>query len=171
MLYSPSYACVWNLSLLPCPVSSNPLSLLILSLPLLSLLQNMLPESSAYLENTLQFHSSFKEAAVGLRTVKCVLVLKKHDMFDVATVAEGGVRWWLRMVLGTFQNAVHVHDMMHTNLFKLLYVYRLQHTYACLLPCCYGIQPEVDDISLSMIVRIFVKICLKYKSLRNSKPV
>ena len=70
----------------------NPLSLLILSLPLLSLLQNMLPESSAYLENTLQFHSSFKEAAVGLRTVKCVLVLKKHDMFDVATVAEGGVR-------------------------------------------------------------------------------
>jgi len=52
----------------------------------------MLPESSAYLENTLQFHSSFKEAAVGLRTVKCVLVLKKHDMFDVATVAEGGVR-------------------------------------------------------------------------------
>ena len=53
---------------------------------------NMLPESSAYLENTLQFHSSFKEAAVGLRTVKCVLVLKKHDMFDVATVAEGGVR-------------------------------------------------------------------------------
>ena len=58
----------------------------------LSLLQNMLPESSAYLENTLQFHSSFKEAAVGLRTVKCVLVLRKHDMFDVATVAEGGVR-------------------------------------------------------------------------------
>ena len=73
-------------------LSLNPLSLLILSLPLLSLLQNMLPESSAYLENTLQFHSSFKEAAVGLRTVKCVLVLKKHDMFDVATVAEGGVR-------------------------------------------------------------------------------
>ena len=52
----------------------------------------MLPESSAYLENTLQFHSSFKEAAVGLRTVKCVLLLKKHDMFDVATVAEGVVR-------------------------------------------------------------------------------
>ena len=73
-------------------LSLNPLSLLILSLPLCSLLQNMLPESSAYLENTLQFHSSFKEAAVGLRTVKCVLVLKKHDMFDVATVAEGGVR-------------------------------------------------------------------------------
>ena len=23
---------------------------------------------------------------------KCVLVLKKHDMFDVAAVAEGGVR-------------------------------------------------------------------------------
>ena len=60
--------------------------------PRLDSLQNMLPESSAYLENTLQFHSSFKEAAVGLRTVKCVLVLKKHDMFDVATVAEGGVR-------------------------------------------------------------------------------
>ena len=52
----------------------------------------MLPESSAYLENTLQFHSSFKEAAVGLRTVKCVLLLKKHDIFDVATVAEGVVR-------------------------------------------------------------------------------
>ena len=49
----------------------------------------MLPESSAYLD---QFHSSFKEAVVGIRTVKCVLVLKKHDMFDIATVAEGGVR-------------------------------------------------------------------------------
>jgi len=73
-------------------LSLNPHFLLIVSLPLCSLLQNMLPESSAYLENTLQFHSSFKEAAVGLRTVKCVLVLKKHDMFDVATVAEGGVR-------------------------------------------------------------------------------
>ena len=92
VVYSHSYVCVWNLSILSCPVSPNTHFLLILSLPLLSLLQNMLPESSAYLENTLQFHSSFKEAAVGLRTVKCVLVLKKHDMFDVATVAEGGVR-------------------------------------------------------------------------------
>ena len=32
-----------------------------------------------------------------------------------------------------FLNAVHVHDMMHTNLFKLLHVYRLQ---SCLLLCC-----------------------------------
>ena len=61
-----------------------------LSSSLLSPTKNRL----AYIENTLQFHSSFKEAAVGLRTVKCVLVLKKHDMFDVAAVAEGGVRWW-----------------------------------------------------------------------------
>ena len=50
-------------------LSLNPHFLLIVSLPLCSLLQNMLPVSSAYLENTLQFHSSFKEAAVGLRTV------------------------------------------------------------------------------------------------------
>ena len=91
-IHTAMYVCVWNLSILSCPVSPNTHFLLILSLPLLSLLQNMLPESSAYLENTLQFHSSFKEAAVGLRTVKCVLVLRKHDMFDVATVAEGGVR-------------------------------------------------------------------------------
>ena len=76
---------------------------LVLSLPILSLsphlespslvsLSEHATREQAYLENTLQFHSSFKEAAVGLRTVKCVLVLKKHDMFDVATVAEGGVR-------------------------------------------------------------------------------
>ena len=67
-------------------------SILILLSPLSLLLQNMLPKCSAYLENTLRFHSSFKEAAVGLRTVKCVLVLKRHDMLDVATGGGGGVR-------------------------------------------------------------------------------
>ena len=111
-------------------LSLDPHFLLILSLPLLSLLQNMLPKSSAYLENTLQFHSSFKETAVGLRTVKCVLVLKKHDMFDVATVAEGGVRWWLRMVLGTFQ--MQCTFMVWCTPICLNYVYRLQ---SCLLLC------------------------------------
>ena len=81
---------------------------------------------------------------MGLRTVKCVLVLKKHDMFDVATMAEGVVRFGLHALtakqqtigythahthamiesgVGNLSNAVHIHGMLHANLFKLLYAY------------------------------------------------
>ena len=34
----------------------------------------------------------FQRSCSGTQNCQCVLVLRKHDMFDVATVAEGGVR-------------------------------------------------------------------------------